>query len=166
MVGAEASRPFISPTIRDMSYIGMFPMASHFANLTNNLPKLDQLYVQLVPRNEILQDHKKMAQVEAEDLWMERNSCYALLMRELFNSPPMQNYKYLQVFESGDAADRDAWHMAVEFVKRSGNGWKVAADGVFVKDLKDAAPRPAESSVGATPSSLSVNSATPSTRES
>jgi len=84
-------------------------MQTHFAALTRNCPRLNRLYVQLVPRNEILQDSSKMKQVEAEDLWMERNSCYALLMRELFNTPPIGNYKYLQEFESGDAADKDAW---------------------------------------------------------
>jgi hypothetical protein len=99
-----------------------------------------------------------MQQVEAEDLWMERNSCYALLMRELFNAPPTQNYKFLQVFESGDAADTDAWHMAVEYVKRAANGWKVAQEGVFVRDPGDLAPEP-EASDGEH-SSLSVNSTT------
>ena len=98
-----------------------------------------------------------MVQVEMEDLWMERNSCYALLMRELFNAPPVKNYKYLEVFESGDAADTDAWHMAVEYVKRAGNGWKVAGDGVFVRDAKDLTPEPEEGAESEDPSSLSVN---------
>ena len=119
-------------------------MASHFNGLTTHLPRLDRLYVQLVPRNEILEDPVKMEQVDMEDLWMERNSCYALLMRELFNSPPLLNFRYLQVFESGDAADTDAWHMAVEYVKRAGMGWKIAGDGVFVRDSKDLEPEPAE----------------------
>jgi hypothetical protein len=134
-------------------------MASHFASLTTNCPRLNRLYVQLVPRNEILQNRSKMAQIEAEDLWMERNSCYALLMRELFNAPPIGNYKYLEVFESGDAADKDAWDMAVEYVKRAANGWKVAGDGVFVRDAKDLAPEPAVGA-GEGPSTLSVNSET------
>jgi hypothetical protein len=119
-------------------------MASHFAALTMHFPRLDGLYVQLVPRSDILDKPEKLIQVERADLWMERNSCYALLMRELFNAPPLLNYKYLQVFESGDAADRDAWNMAVEYVKRVGNGWRTAADGVFVRDPEDLAPEPAE----------------------
>lgn len=109
-------------------------MSSHFAALTTEFPRLDRLYVQVVPRNNIMQDKRKMKQIEAEDLWMERNSCYALLMRELFTSPPSENISKLQVFESGDAADKAAWHMAVEYVKRAGNGWTVAGDGVFVRD--------------------------------
>ena len=69
-----------------------------------------------------------MAQVEAEDLWVERNNCYATLMRELFDTFPLMNFKLLKIFESGDAADTDAWKMAVEYVKRQGNGWKVAGE--------------------------------------
>jgi hypothetical protein len=141
-----------------MSYIALFPMASHFASLTTNCPRLSRLYVQLVPRNEILQNARKMAQIEAEDLWMERNSCYALLMRELFNAPPLGNYKYLQVFESGDAADKDAWDMAVEYVKRAANGWRVAADGVFVRDTRDPVPENAAGGNEGEFTSLSVNS--------
>ncbi|CAG8953791.1 hypothetical protein HYFRA_00006683 [Hymenoscyphus fraxineus] len=136
LLGAEEEthKPFISPTIRDMSYIGIFPTERHFRSLAENLPRLDKLYVQLVPRNNILEIPSKMVQVELEDLWGERNSCYASLVRELFNSPPSKNYKHLQVFESGDAADRDAWLMAVEYVRRSNNGWKISSDGVFVRD--------------------------------
>lgn len=132
-------------------------MASHFGSLTRHLPRLDSLYVQLVPRNNILETPSKMVQVEVEHLWMERNSCYALLMRELFNTPPMINYKYLRVFESGDAADADAWHMAVEFVKRAGNGWKVARDGVFVRELKDLEAEPEGGNEAEGSSSLLVN---------
>lgn len=97
-----------------------------------------------------------MVQVVHEDLWMERNSCYASLMRELFNAPPLLNYRYLEVFESGDAADTDAWGMAVEYVKRANNGWKVAGEGVFVRDPKDLTPEDDEGD-DEEGSSLSVN---------
>ncbi|KAH8687181.1 hypothetical protein BGZ60DRAFT_2530 [Tricladium varicosporioides] len=114
LVGAEDPdhESFITPTIRDLEYIGIFPMSRHITPFTENLPRLDRLYMQIVPRNEILQNKDKMIQVEQEDLWMERNSCYAAVMRELFSSPPTGNFQYLEVFESGDAADRDAWLMA------------------------------------------------------
>ncbi|KAH9213414.1 hypothetical protein DL95DRAFT_524518 [Leptodontidium sp. 2 PMI_412] len=141
---APTDKAQISPTIRDMSYIAMFPMCNHFADLTENLPRLDRLYCQLVPRNEILSDPRKMVQVESEDLWMERNASYAALMRELFNSPPSNNYQHLKIFESGDAADRAAWGMAVEYVKRAGNGWKVGGDGVFVRRQEDIKPSEGE----------------------
>jgi hypothetical protein len=140
-----------------MSYIGIFPTASHFCSLTRNLPRLNSLYVQLVPRNNIMEIPSKMFQVESSDLWMERNSCYALLMRELFNAPPIRNYKYLEAFESGDAADKPAWNMALEYVKRAGNGWKVAGEGVFERNKEDLAPEPEEGAGSGGPSSLSVN---------
>jgi len=83
-----------------------------------------------------------MYNVEANDLWMERNRCYAILMRELFNAPPLGNFKFLKYFESGDAADIEAWNMAVEYVKRAGNGWKVAGEGVFEREVVDLKPEP------------------------
>lgn len=76
----------------------------------------------------------ELTSMETEDLWMERNSCYAILNGELFNVPPVRNFGYLKEFESGDEADVDAWNMAVEYVKRAGNGWKVTAPGVLVRD--------------------------------
>jgi hypothetical protein len=75
-----------------------------------------------------------MEQVDQEDLWMQRNSCYALLMNEIFQREPVRNYRHLEVFESGDAADTDAWRMAVDYVKRTGNGWKIAGEGKFVRE--------------------------------
>lgn len=135
-------------------------MSSHFSSLTRHIPRLDRVYVQLVPRNDIMQNPQKMTQVEAQDLWSERNSCYALLMRELFSSPPVGNYKDLQIFESGDAADRDAWNMAVEFVKRANNKWRVAEDGVFVKDVEVPLSSEGDDGGESNPSSLSVNPAT------
>ncbi|KAH7350936.1 hypothetical protein BKA65DRAFT_396984 [Rhexocercosporidium sp. MPI-PUGE-AT-0058] len=157
LIGSAAPRDeaCISPTIRDMSYVAIFPISNHFADLTENLPRLDRLYCQLVPRNEILSDPKKMVQVESEDLWMERNASYAALMRELFSSPPRNNYQHLKIFESGDAADRAAWGMAVEYVKRAGNGWKVGGDGVFIRKEEDIKPNEGETEE--VPTTLSVN---------
>ncbi|KAK2625620.1 hypothetical protein QTJ16_004932 [Diplocarpon rosae] len=135
--GTPNNRAYISPTIRDFSYVGMFPMLRHFCVLAENLPRLDRLFVQLVPRNDILQQANKMLQIEPQDLWMERNASYASLMREMFNTPPSPHYQHLKVFESGDAADREAWLMAVEYVKHVGQGWEVARDGVLVRDPKN-----------------------------
>jgi hypothetical protein len=129
-------------------------MATHFSRLSASLPRLDRLYIQVVPRNGILDDATQMKGIEPEDLWMERNNCYALLMRELFSQPPEGNYRHLKIFESGDAADKDAWAMAVEFVKRAGPEWRVESDGVFVKDAKKRADQGDDDS---SPSPLSVD---------
>ncbi|CAL3972517.1 unnamed protein product [Diplocarpon coronariae] len=146
---------YISPTIRDFSYIGMFPMLRHFCVLAEHLPRLDRLFVQLVPRNDILGQANKMLQIEAQDLWMERNAAYAALMREMFSTPPSPNYRHLRVFESGDAADREAWLTAVEYVKHVGQGWEVAGDGVLVRDPKNR--EATEDEDGDESSTLSVN---------
>ncbi len=126
----------IPPTIRDFSYIAMFPFSSHIHKLTQCMPRLDRLFTQFVPWNGILEDEVAMKWINQDDLWLERNSCYAYIMRELFNSPQSGNYCYIKEFESGDAADIDGWEMAVEYVKRAGGGWKVEKPGVFVKDTE------------------------------
>ena len=71
--------------------------------------------------------------------------------------PAYRRLQYLQVFESGDAADADTWNMAVGFVKRAGNGWKVARDGVFVRELKDLETGPEGGNEAGDSSSLLVN---------
>ncbi|KAJ8059465.1 hypothetical protein OCU04_011127 [Sclerotinia nivalis] len=135
LVGINDAIPLINSSIRSMRYIAIFPITTnHFEYLAQKLPRLDHLYVQLVPRNDVLEDEELKNKIDFDDLWMERNNCYAQLMREMFNDPPDANYRYLKTFESGDAADTDAWQMAVEFVKRAGGGWKITGDGIFEKD--------------------------------
>ncbi|KAI0383393.1 hypothetical protein F5Y04DRAFT_33926 [Hypomontagnella monticulosa] len=133
--------PLIPPTVVDFSYIAIFPLSSHFEILLQNLPRLDRLFVQLAPRpgNRILEDEEEMKHIDPADLWMERNTAYSSLMRELtFAADPAghpRNWASLRVFESGDTADHEAWEMAVQFVQRSETeGWKVEREGVFVKN--------------------------------
>ncbi|KAF6827176.1 F-box domain-containing protein [Colletotrichum plurivorum] len=138
LLGAEEfpnDEPLIAPSIRDLSYVGIFPLSSHFNTLVQNCPRLDRMFVQLVPRNDVLNDAEEMRNIDISDLWMERNSAYSLLFRELFNPGPDSPWLELKTFESGDAADREAWEMAVHFVQFSGvRGWKVESEGVFVRD--------------------------------
>jgi hypothetical protein len=150
----------IPPTVRDFSYIAIFPTSTHFHKVTRCCPRLDRLYTQFVARNDILNDPVAMEYIDPNDMWLERNSCYAYIMRELFSSPPQGNYRYLREFESGDAADVDAWEMAVEYVKRAGGGWQVEKPGVFVKDMELARKQKdkTEFEEGQVPSLLSVPS--------
>ncbi|KAF4785129.1 F-box domain-containing protein [Colletotrichum scovillei] len=138
LLGAEEfpnDEPMIPSSIRDLSYVGIFPLSSHFNTLVQNVPRLDRLFVQLVPRNDILSDHEEMRNVDLADLWMERNTAYSMLFRELFNPSPDSPWLELSVFESGDAADKEAWDMAVQFVQFSGvQGWRVAGEGVFARE--------------------------------
>lgn len=128
----------INPGIRSMKYIAIFPGRSHFQYLSTNMPRLDHLYCQLVPRNNILENPEITRRIDVMDLWIERNNCYALLLREMFDENHVGNYRYLKTFESGDAADTEAWEAAVEFVKHSGGGWKAVGNGVFARDDVDA----------------------------
>ncbi|KAI8630039.1 hypothetical protein F5Y19DRAFT_464305 [Xylariaceae sp. FL1651] len=131
--------PLIPPTVIDFNYIAIFPLSSHFEILLQHLPRLDRLFVQLTPRpgNGILENADEMKQIDPADLWMERNTSYSFLMRELtFVTDPQNNWTKLRVFESGDAADREAWDMAVQFLEAGGvKGWKVEREGVFVNHI-------------------------------
>ncbi|KAH8911743.1 hypothetical protein BR93DRAFT_12792 [Coniochaeta sp. PMI_546] len=141
---APNDEPLIPPSVRSLSYVAIFPLSSHFNSLVNHLPQLDNLYLQLVPRNDILDNKDEMRNIQVSDLWMERNTCYSLVMRALFGAEmgvgwddeeldSENGWSSLKVFESGDAADKEAWDMAVEYVRMSTTPWTVAADGVLVK---------------------------------
>ncbi|KAI1406879.1 hypothetical protein F5Y13DRAFT_176160 [Hypoxylon sp. FL1857] len=136
--------PLIPPTIVDFNYIAIFPLSSHFEVLLQHLPKIERLFVQLAPGpgNRLLEDEDEMKHIDPADLWMERNTAYSSLMRELTVGAALtgnaRNWSSLQVFESGDAEDKEAWDMAVEFVKRSGiKGWVEEREGVLVKHDED-----------------------------
>ena len=142
---APNDEPLIPISVRSFSYVAIFPLSSHFNSLVNHLPQVDNLYLQLVPQNDILDNKDEMKNIQVGDLWMERNTCYSLVMRAMFGAEmgigfddedldPESGWQTLKVFESGDAADKEAWDMAVEYVRMSGTSWTVMADGVLVKD--------------------------------
>jgi hypothetical protein len=124
--------PLFPSTVRSMAYVGIFPLSPHFRTLVRHLPRLDKLFVQLVPRGNILDDEEVTKNVDRRDLWLERNSSYRDLMDHMLG-PQEGNWAHLKEFESGDAADRDAWQMAMEQMYLNGRGWRVAGDGVFIK---------------------------------
>ncbi|KAK0652493.1 hypothetical protein B0T16DRAFT_454854 [Cercophora newfieldiana] len=149
---APNDTPLIPSTLKSMSYIAIFPLSSHFQSLVTFLPRLERLYIQLVPQNNILHDPEEMRNIQRSDLWMERNTCYGLVMRNLLTNHfdfgddnisesedderphgSESNWRHLRVFESGDAADKEAWDMAVQYVRTSGADWHVESDGVFVR---------------------------------
>ena len=155
LLGAEEfpnDEALMPPSVREMDYIGIFPLSSHVNTLVMHLPRIDRLFIQLVPQNDMMNDREEMRLVAQQDLWMERNTSYSLLMREMLQFPQSGNWEYLREFESGDAADHDGWEMAVEYVRLAGQGWHVAGEGLFVKSDPDlgatAAPEhPPESAV-------------------
>lgn len=69
LLGAEEfpnDEPLIPSTIRDLSYVGIFPLSTHFNTLVQHLPRIDRLFVQLVPRNDILKDKKEMEHLDSK----------------------------------------------------------------------------------------------------
>ncbi|XMA07352.1 hypothetical protein WAI453_000143 [Rhynchosporium graminicola] len=136
----HSNHALASSTIRDMSYIAMFPVSSHFFVLVNNLPRLDRLYTQIVPQNKMLKDIHKMKNLRQDVLWIERNGCYAWLMQKIFSTPTLGNYPLLKILESGDQADRESWEPAAHFIHRRRQGWVIAGDGVLVKNPEAAPP--------------------------
>ncbi|KAI0179422.1 hypothetical protein GGR52DRAFT_305944 [Hypoxylon sp. FL1284] len=153
--------PLLPPTVTDLNYVAIFPLSSHFETLLRHLPPLDRLFVQLTPRpgNGILQDRDETAHVDLADLWLERNTAYSCIVRELTTDPSAlddaghghdhnRSWTALRVFESGDAADQEAWEMAVKFVERESEAWRVEREGVFVKrDADGNTPSPVGSEV-------------------
>ncbi|KAI3326383.1 hypothetical protein HD806DRAFT_487094 [Xylariaceae sp. AK1471] len=134
--------PLIPQTVIDFNYIAIFPLSSHFEILLQHLPRLDRLFVQLTPkpRNSILENENEMKYIAPADLWMERNTSYSLLMRQLiFDTSSQTNWAQLRVFESGDAeTDREAWGMAIQFLESSGvKEWKAEREGVLAKHVDD-----------------------------
>ncbi|KAK6070519.1 F-box domain-containing protein [Seiridium cupressi] len=137
------NQALLPPTVMDFNYIAVFPLASHVHTLLSNLPRLDRLFVQLTPRpsNQILQDQKAMKNIDMADLWMERNTAYSHLFAELTQAEPQGNWGTLKIFESGDAADKESWNMAVDFLERSNiTNWTVERDGVLIKTGDDGQP--------------------------
>ncbi|KAK4151382.1 hypothetical protein C8A00DRAFT_17197 [Chaetomidium leptoderma] len=98
----------IPPTVTSISYIAIFPLMTQFSMLVYHLPRIEHLHLQLVPRNDILLDKQEMAHVQASDLWLERNSCYELVMRHLLSKRhPVTSDDSHDVDGDDDDADSD-----------------------------------------------------------
>lgn len=136
LLGAEPfpnDAALVPPSVRALGYVGIFPLSSHVDTLVRALPRVDRLFVQLVPRNDILNDKAEMAHLDMDDLWSERNASYGKIIPKMFDdSDAAGNWRHLVEFESGDAADREAWEMAVAYVEASSD-WRVEREGVFVR---------------------------------
>ncbi|KAI0018701.1 hypothetical protein F4780DRAFT_781080 [Xylariomycetidae sp. FL0641] len=153
---APNNTPMIPSTVTDFSYVAIFPLSTHFETLLQHLPRIERLYVQLTPKagDNILDDENEMRHVDPADLWMERNTSYSFLMRKIAMMPTLDgpaaadddddtdNWGALRVFESGDAADREAWDIAIRHLETTQamataqpatTGWKVEREGVLVR---------------------------------
>ncbi|KAL8334454.1 hypothetical protein RB598_008958 [Gaeumannomyces tritici] len=134
----------IPPRVRSLSYVAVFPLSAHFATLVRHLPPVDRLFVQVVPRDDddvfgdVLERTRRrlgsrQRPVDPQDLWIERNAAYSLVIRAMVDGRRRGYWRQLREFESGDAADREAWELAVQYVRMAGRAWRVAGDGVFCR---------------------------------
>ncbi|EHK25570.1 uncharacterized protein TRIVIDRAFT_32209 [Trichoderma virens Gv29-8] len=142
--GDESMQPLLCKTLRSLSYIAIFPLATHINDvLIPRIPALERFYIQIVPRApSFAEDDYRHPAMDISDLWMERNTAYAQLVMAIFDPPPLGSWSSLQYFESGDAIDREAWEQAVRYVIfAAGATWKVAGEGKFVR-RNDKVPMP------------------------
>ncbi|PSR85884.1 F-box domain-containing protein [Coniella lustricola] len=126
----------IPATVRELSYVAIFPLSVHVHTLVKCLPRIDRLFIQLVPQNNMLNDRREMAHLDMHDLWLERNSSYTDIMTRLFDiSNGQGNWKYLDEFESGDTADAEYWDTMVLFVESNSRraSWRISRTGLITR---------------------------------
>lgn len=138
LLGAEAfpnDVALLPVTIQALSYVGIFPLADHVRLLVENLPPIERLFVQLVPRNDILKDRRQMKGLDMDDLWAERDSAYAHIISRIRGGVvggSQDNWRYLREFESGDVADEEAWGLVGQIL--ASPEWHLIREGVFNRD--------------------------------
>ncbi|KAL8366377.1 hypothetical protein RB595_004920 [Gaeumannomyces hyphopodioides] len=143
LLGAEEfpnDERLIPASVRGLSYVAVFPLSGHFSTLVRHLPPVDRLFVQIVPRGDddvfgdvLASQRRRGRSVDPQDLWIERNAAYSMVIRAMMDGRRRGGWRRLLEFESGDAADREAWELAVQYVRMAGRAWRVAGDGVFCR---------------------------------
>jgi hypothetical protein len=112
-------------TIRSMSYIAIFPFAAHFSELFRLFSRLQALYFQILPHNDILPDTEQKALAAASDLFAERDRCYQLLLLEAMDPNLHSFHRWLTEIECGDARVDESWERLAHIMSRLLRGrWK------------------------------------------
>lgn len=130
----------IPATVHELSYVAIFPLSVHVHTLVKHLPRINRLFVQLVPQNNILNDRREMAHVDMHDLWLERNSSYTDMMSKFLDVSSNNisgNWAHLDEFESGDTADAEYWDTIVSFVESNSHyaPWRISRTGLITRIL-------------------------------
>ncbi|KAF4445729.1 hypothetical protein F53441_10571 [Fusarium austroafricanum] len=122
--------------LHSLSYIATFPLSHHISDhLIPNCPPVEHLYVQLMPKNRDFWESSSLSRVNLSDLWLECDTSYALLVRQMLEPVPQPGWQKLKIFETGDAPAEGVWKMNTYDAHINGsNGWKEESEGVFVKD--------------------------------
>ncbi|KOS23109.1 hypothetical protein ESCO_003524 [Escovopsis weberi] len=133
---SDASTRGMLASLTNLSYVAIFPLSGHIeAALIPRIPSLHRFFIQIVPREvNYAETAYRHPAIDINDFWVERNASYSLLALAVFDMVPFGNWRDLQVFESGDSSDLDAWEQAVRFVVfNAGLRWQVSSNGVFVR---------------------------------
>ncbi len=125
--------PLWPASIREMAYVGIFPPVSHMNRLLTHLPRIDKLYIQLLPIDGLLHDKGAMKNIDLEDLGLQHNTNYIVFLRELTSGPNFENWAHLREFRSSDSVDTEPWQRALSSFRRRGSQWRVVGDGIFVQ---------------------------------
>lgn len=132
---SDTSFNHIHKTLQSFSYIGIFPISGHIREvIVPCLPPVEHLFLQMTPQASNFFPNGIPILGEIADLWLEFDTAYSVVMRELFDREVKSAWKELKAFESGDAANEEAWSMAMQYVQVHGlKGWKMKRKGYFVR---------------------------------
>ncbi|KAF4339766.1 hypothetical protein FBEOM_6304 [Fusarium beomiforme] len=122
--------------LHSLSYIATFPLSHHISDhLIPHCPPVEHLYVQFMPKNRDFWESSSLSRVNLSDLWLECDTSYALLVRQMLEPIPQPGWQKLKVFETGDTPAEGVWKMNTYDGHINGsNGWREKCEGVFIKD--------------------------------
>ena len=98
------SRHYLPTTIRDVSYVGIFPFPGQIGHLTALLPHLQRLRLQLLPRADLLPDPAQRHTANTSDFESNVNTAYTLLMHRIIPRDMAPFLRFLDEVEFSDAA--------------------------------------------------------------
>ncbi|KAM0239809.1 hypothetical protein ACHAPO_002783 [Fusarium lateritium] len=134
---SDTSFSVMRENLKSLSYIATFPLSHQISDfLIPHCPPIEHLFVQFMPKDRDFWESSSLAKVNLSDLWLECDTSYALLVRQLLQPVPQQGWENLRVFESGDKPAEGVWRMNTYDAQINGvNGWKEESEGVFVKNV-------------------------------
>lgn len=136
---SDSSFSGICRSLQSLSYIATFPLSHHIADIViPTCPRVEYLYVQLMPKNRDFWESETLSRVNLSDLWLECDASYSLLMRQLLVAGPDHGWDSLRLFETGDALADGAWNITAYNTQVSGvNGWCQDGESRLVRALSE-----------------------------
>ena len=126
----------LTPTIRSLTYIAIFPFWEHVAQLHGFLAHLRRLEVQLLPRGDLQPDPWQSGMADTLVLQYHKDLAYSNLLRHMLDAPIGQAQCLEEIVCLDVAVDAAGWKEAVQTELAGITGdWKEDPDreGVFVQ---------------------------------